>query len=281
VNLIRKILATKQPEPDASKKEEPADPKRVGFQDACNSGWYRRETGELLEGFQISSEDTVLDVGCGEGLATLFCASQGAHVVFSDVDRTKIDQLKEKALRSKARKVEAFVSDSMPLPLENAYASKVLAMEILEHTQDPEAIVRELFRVGKPGAQYLITVPDERSEVLQKPFASSRYFERPNHIQLFDKQRFCALVESSGLVIERYTTWGFFWVMWMSIFWIVPSRAADGETMGMIHPPYHEALQRWADTWNEIMKLPNAQSMVDAFNRTLPKAQAVIARKPR
>jgi 2-polyprenyl-3-methyl-5-hydroxy-6-metoxy-1,4-benzoquinol methylase len=280
VNLIKKLFSTRQPVSGAPAQEDLADPRKVGFQDAFNSGWYQRETGELLQGFKIVPEDTVLDVGCGDGLATLFCASQGAHVVFSDVDERKIENLKEKALRSKARKVEAHVSDSTPLPLADAYASKVLAMEMLEHTEDPEAIVCELVRVGKPGAQYLITVPDERSEALQQPFASARYFEQPNHIQVFDKKHFCDLVESSGLVIEKYTTWGFFWVMWMSIFWIVPDQPAEGETMGMITPPYHDALQRWADTWNEIMKLPNAQSMADAFNRTLPKAQAVIARKP-
>jgi len=280
VNFIKNLISTKHSASSTPDKEEPADPKKVGFQDAFNSGWYQRETSELLKGFKITPEDTVLDVGCGEGLATLFCASQGAHVVFTDVDEGKIDQLKDKALRSKARKVEALVSDSMPLPLADEYASKILAMEMLEHTKDPEAIVRELVRVGKPGAQYLITVPDKRSEDLQEPFASTQYFERPNHIQVFDKKDFCDLVKSAGLVIENYTTWGFFWVMWMSIFWIVPAQESDGETMGMIHPPYHKALQRWAETWNEIMKLPDAQSMVDAFNRTLPKAQAVIARKP-
>lgn len=261
-------------------KNDPVDPRNVGFQDAFNSGWYQRETGELLKGFQIAPHDTVLDVGCGEGLAALFCASQGAHVVFTDVDPDKIERLREKALRSQARKVEGYVSDSMPLPLSDGYANKVLSMEMLEHTEDPEAVVRELFRVGKPGAQYLITVPDERSEALQKPFASANYFERPNHIQLFDKNRFCSLVESAGLVIERHMTWGFYWVMWMSIFWSVPAQEAEGETVGMITPPYHDALQRWTDTWNEIMKIPTAQSMVDAFNQTLPKAQAIIARKP-
>ena len=50
------------------------------------------------------ADDVVLDVGCGDGAAILFCARQGAHIVFSDVDAGKIKNLIAKARYSKARK---------------------------------------------------------------------------------------------------------------------------------------------------------------------------------
>ena len=257
------------------------DPRSIGLRDAVNSGWYQRETGELLKGFPIDSQDIVLDVGCGEGLSILFCANQGAHVVFTDVSPKKIEHLREKAQRYPARKVEAYVSDSLPLPLADGYVTKVLAMDMLEHTEDPAAIMAELYRVGKPGAKYLISVPDHRSELLQKPFASASYFAPPNHIQLFDKKRLSDLVESVGMVVESHTTWGFYWVMWMSIYWCLNSHDMQGEIIEKIStPPYHKTLLNWAKTWDEIMKIPNIQPMVDSFNRELPKSQAVIARKP-
>ena len=234
--MLKKWFSRKTPATAQADERTAADPRKVGYQDAVNSGWYQREAGELLEGFKIVPEDTVLDVGCGEGLAALFCASQGAHVVFTDVDPDKIAALREKAERSKARKVEAFVSDSRPLPLDDEYASKVLAMEMLEHTDDPVAILAELVRVGKPGAQYLITVPDQRSEHLQQPFADPSYFKAPNHVQIFDKKRFCDLVSDAGLVIEKYHTWGFYWVMWMSIFWSLPQQAPEKETLALVAP---------------------------------------------
>lgn len=286
MNVLRKLFSSKvSPEPivevaAAPVAEAEIDPRKVGYEDAVNSGWYKRETGELLEGFQITAEDTVLDVGCGEGLATLFCASQGAHVVFTDVETQKVQALTEKANRSKARKVEGFTSDSMPLPVADGYASRIMAMEMLEHTEKPEEILQELVRVGKPGAQYLITVPDDRSEVLQQPFADPSYFAPPNHIQIFDKEQFSKLVEDSGLIIERHVTWGFYWVMWMSIFWSIPSEEKEGETLGLVSPPYHPALQSWANTWRELQKIQGTQPMIDAFNQALPKAQAIIARKP-
>lgn len=259
---------------------EAVDPRKVGYADAMRAGWYQRESGQLLSGFSISGEDTVLDVGCGEGLATLFCASQGAHVVFTDIEEHKVQAVQEKANRSKARKVEAYVSDSSPLPVPDNYATKVLSMEVLEHTEFPEKIMAELVRVGKPGAQYLITVPDESSEQLQKSYADPSYFTKPNHIQIFDKSAFHKLVLDAGLEVETYTSWGFYWTMWMSIFWCLPQQAEGEETLGLVAPPFHPALQHWAQAWDELMKLPKGRQMMEAFDRTLPKAQAIIARKP-
>ena len=92
----------------AATAEKNVDPRICGLLDAVRRGWYQLGTGELFPGFKVTSDDIVLDAGCGEGNAILFCAKQGAHVVFSDVDATKIKALIQKANESPARKVEGF-----------------------------------------------------------------------------------------------------------------------------------------------------------------------------
>jgi SAM-dependent methyltransferase len=257
------------------------DPRFCGLRDAVRRGWYSPETGELFAGFKVTRNDIVLDVGCGEGNAILFCAKQGAHIVFSDVDEGKVKAAIEKASATEARKVEGFVSDSTPLPLPDEYATKILATEMLEHTANPDLILAELVRVGKPGAKYLITVPDARSEMLQKPVAHSDYFAAPNHIQIFDKERFVGLVESSGLQVERYDTWGFYWTVFMSLFWIVHHNDnLKGAVLDNIKPPYHPVLQNWSNTWAGLMELDGAEILLESFDQYLPKTQVIIARKP-
>ncbi|PKN68977.1 MAG: SAM-dependent methyltransferase [Deltaproteobacteria bacterium HGW-Deltaproteobacteria-12] len=256
------------------------DPRFCGLRDAVRRGWYNLETGELFAGFKVTRDDIVLDVGCGEGNAILFCAKQGAHLVFSDVDEAKIKALIAKASSTAARKVEGFVSDSTPLPLADQYATKILATEMLEHTANPELILAELVRVGKPGAKYLITVPDARSEMLQKPVAHSDYFAAPNHIQIFSKERFVGLVESSGLQVEKYDTWGFYWTVFMSLFWIVHRKDhLKGSVLDNIRPPYHPVLQSWSNTWAGLMALDGAEKLLESFDQCLPKTQVIIARK--
>jgi ubiquinone/menaquinone biosynthesis C-methylase UbiE len=256
------------------------DPRFCGLRDAVRRGWYRLETGELFTGFKITKSDIVLDVGCGEGNAVLFCAKQGAHVVFSDVNAAKIQALTKKARETKARKVEGFVSNTMPLPLPDEYATKILAMEMLEHTSNPEIILAELVRVGRSGAQYLITVPDSRSELLQKSVAQPVYFSKPNHIQIFDQQNFVRLVENSGLKVKKYDTWGFYWTVFMSLFWIVHRQEkVSGAVLDNIKPPYHPVLQSWSNTWAQLMELDGAEKLLESFDKHLPKTQVIIAEK--
>ncbi len=256
------------------------DPRTCGLKNSVLRGWYQSATGELFVGFKVTADDIVLDVGCGDGGATLFCARQGAHVVFSDVDATKIKALTEKANETKSRKVEGIVSDTTPLPLPNEYATKILSMEMLEHTSNPEKIMAELVRVGKLGAQYLITVPDFRSEMLQKPFAHPMYFSKPNHIQIFDKESFVRLVENSGLKVERYDTWGFYWTVFMSLFWIVhPPESLNGAILDYTITPYHPVLQSWSNTWAGLMELNGSEKLLESFDNYLPKAQIIVARK--
>ena len=276
---VRKLKLRKVSNKAATAQKD-VDPRMCGLIDAVRRGWYQLETGELFAGFKVTRDDVVLDVGCGEGNAILFCAKQGAHIVFSDVDETKIKTLIEKANASDARKVEGFVSDATLLPLPDEYATKIMSTEMLEHTSHPEKIMSELVRVGRRGARYLITVPDSRSEMLQKPVANPIYFLEPNHIQIFTKENFVRLVENAGLTVERYDTWGFYWTVFMSLFWMVHQRENfNSPVLDAIKPPYHPVLQNWANTWAGLMELNGSEKLLESFDQYLPKTQVIIAKK--
>src|SRR5262249_35938594 len=49
-------------------------------------GLFNEQTWELLGSFPIGSADTVVDVGCGMGTASVFAADCGAAVYAVDVD---------------------------------------------------------------------------------------------------------------------------------------------------------------------------------------------------
>jgi cyclopropane fatty-acyl-phospholipid synthase-like methyltransferase len=54
--------------------------------DARLSGWFLGESGQLCEGFRISPEDPVIDVGCGDGGMCDFAASCGAEVIATEIN---------------------------------------------------------------------------------------------------------------------------------------------------------------------------------------------------
>ncbi|WP_265574431.1 class I SAM-dependent methyltransferase [Venatoribacter cucullus] len=260
-----------------------SDSRDVGLKDSVRVGWYQNDQNELFRGFPINSEDTVVDVGCGAGGATLFCARRGAEIVYCDIGKENIDRLSEKIKETPARKHQGIVTDCMPLPLASDFATRVISMEMLEHVDDPAAVLAELVRIGKPGALYLISVPDAASENLQKPFASPEYFQKPNHIHIFTSEEITNLVKNAGLEVIEYTGYGFFWNIWMCIHWVC-EKAAHSETKNISHnrvqPPYFPILDDWAAIWDKLLSLPQADTMMKALDQLLPKSQIIIARKP-
>jgi ubiquinone/menaquinone biosynthesis C-methylase UbiE len=259
------------------------DSRNCGLIDAVQSGWYQSQSDELFKGFPVSAEDTVLDVGCGAGGATLCCANRGAAVTFTDVVADKIESLRQRVARTPARHAEGLVVDSTQLPLADACMSRVICMEVLEHVADPQTFLLELARVGRSGALYLLAVPDPVGERMQQSFAPDYYFREPNHIHVFEREQFAGLVEGAGLEIVERASFGFFWTMWMFIYWVLAKNAGvelDGASHDIVQPPYPPLLNDWARLWNNLIQMPEAAPMKQALDQLLPKSQVIIARKP-
>lgn len=272
---------------DSDSPKGATDPIWVGLADGLKSGWYVPGTGEVVTGFPVTAEDTVLDLGCGNGPSSLFCAKQGADVTFTDLLPEAVAEV-EKAIA----KVEAcdryrgIVGDSNPLLVDDESMTRIMCCEVLEHVEDPAQVLGELVRVGKPGALYLLTVPGEAGEKMQQAFALPEYFEAPNHIRIFSKDDFISLVEGAGLEIERYEAYGFFMLFWMCMHWLIIDEQIEkgsytpalSETM--IQPPFHQNIHHLADMWKSILDMPKGLEFKKQMDQLLPKSQYVIARKP-
>lgn len=269
-------------EPIALPEDESA---RCGLTDAVMSGWFNPVTGELKPGFPVLPSDVVVDVGCGAGGACHFAAKQGAEVIFCDTDSNKVvhvqEWLKRDGLDDRAH---GHVTDSNPLPLDSGLATRVIAMEMLEHVDDPDQVMRELVRIGRPGALYLLSVPAEAGEQLQKDIAPDTYFQYPNHVRIFSRDEFVSLVERSGLIVEREQTYGFYWMLWMCFFWACQSASQDNKdnaaTLDMITGSDHPLLKTWSATWSQLLQLPKGMGVKKTLDSYLPKNLIIIARKP-
>lgn len=268
---LRKYLSA--PLPAAPVSEPPAaEPEAfdVARRDAELAGWFRTETKELFEGFPVQATDHVLDVGCGDGTYIAYCSALGAEVTFVDVDPAKVQEVQALLSDSPAR-AHGIVSDADPLPLPEAAFDKLIATEVLEHLEQPERLLEELYRVGKPGALYLLSVPSAASENVQKQLAPEIYFTKPNHINIFTPEQFEKMVVDAGFIVEHKAVYGFFASIWWALFWTCERDLSN---------PVHPLLQSWERTWALLLLSRDGLLIKRVLDQVLPKSHVIIARKP-
>lgn len=269
--LKRRLAQGKPQGPAAPAAEDAPALLPVGLIDMCRSGWLNSDSGELFHGFAVQASDSVLDIGCGDGGFTLFSGRQGAEIFVADIDAGNVERAVARLCETAARAVHPLVTDANPIPLPDARLDKVVAMEVLEHVDDPAAFLAELVRVGKPGAQYLLSVPAPMSERAQQGIASPAYFQKPNHIHIFEREEFAQLVREAGLTIEQHTEYGFYRSLWWLFFWASGQSSLDGAE--------HPVIQHWDNTWAALLALPQGQAVKQALDAVLPKSQVIVARK--
>ncbi|MFG6204328.1 class I SAM-dependent methyltransferase [Pseudomonas retamae] len=275
LSLLKKLTAMATPAPAPTQPVAPVaskvDPYALGLYDAKLSGWFNQETNELFKGFEVSAQDTLLDVGCGDGGNVHFCGMRGAKIIIADIDAAKVDATRQRLSDTPAREVECHVTDCNPLPIADATATRVVSTEVIEHVDDPAQFLAELVRVGKSGALYLLSVPHPSSENLQKDIAAAEYFQKPHHIRILSEEQFKTLVSDAGLEIISHSQYGFYWSMWMLLFW---------EAKVDLSNPDHPLLNHWAETWQALMASPRGAQIKQALDAVVAKSQVIIARKP-
>jgi ubiquinone/menaquinone biosynthesis C-methylase UbiE len=248
----------------------PLDYRKLGLQDAVRGGWYNEKTAELGPGFTIADSDTVVDVGCGEGANIHFCARFASHVIAIDIDPTRAATTKARLQSGSKATYAVVLSDANPIPIESATADKVVCTEVLEHVDDPVQVLSELVRIGKPGATYLLSVPDALTESVMKRVGSKAIFEKPHHIRIIQRDEFEQMVINAGLIIKNHTYRSFYWAVWFALSWRCGVSIWHGR---------HPVLDHWARTWNAVLELPHGQDCKDALDMAMPKSQVIVASK--
>jgi acetyltransferase-like isoleucine patch superfamily enzyme/SAM-dependent methyltransferase len=246
----------------------------VGLRDEVMSGWFNRATGELAKGFPVSADDIVLDVGCGEGGKATFSAERGAHLILCDIDPRNIAAARARLSAFPGLRLDTYVTDGNPLPLADGTATRIVCTEVLEHVEDPAALLAEMVRVGQPGALYLISVPATVHELLQKKLARPEYFEKPSHIRIFQPGEMAELIGNAGLTLVDTSKFGFFRALWLAFFWQCDIPASE------LANASHPTLDSWAQTWNQVLAGRDGALIQAALNKVLPKSELFIAQKP-
>ncbi len=125
----------------------------------------------------IDPDDRVLDLACGEGYGTYRMSQRtSGNVIGCDISEEAIAYCRG---AWQGPNLSYRVVDGTALEFADAHFDKVVSFETIEHTVKYEAMLREFYRVLKPGGTAFISTPNF-------PISSPRgYVENPYHTQEF------------------------------------------------------------------------------------------------
>lgn len=127
-----------------------------------NSSRYRLELENAQFAKSIPKGSIVLDAGCGEApYRHMFNHTKYESADFMQSDRPYSEKI-------------TYVCDLAKIPVKKARFDYIICNQVLEHIPQPDLVMKELYRVLKPGGKILFTAPLFYQEH-EKPFDFFRY----------------------------------------------------------------------------------------------------------
>ncbi|MEA2252405.1 MAG: hypothetical protein QOG70_2647 [Solirubrobacteraceae bacterium] len=159
--------------------------------------------GTLEELYAQADPQSLLDVGCGEGVLVHRWAQRmgdARRIVGIDLDDPALHA--EWAKRT-APNLEYRVMKAENLPFADGEFDTATAIEVLEHVPDPEHTVAEMARVAQ--RWLLVSVPREplwRGLNLARGAYLKELGNTPGHVNHWSKRSFVALLSRHGEVVQ-------------------------------------------------------------------------------
>jgi len=141
--------------------------------------------------------DWILDAGCGEGFVLDYIQSN--KVVGIDISRSSLAMA-----QSKCKSSSFCMASAYNLPFPDRTFSLILALELLEHLEEPEKCLEEIRRVS--AGHLIFSVPDEPYFQIMNMLRGkniARFGNDPEHLNNWSFGGFKELVEVYFDVVEE------------------------------------------------------------------------------
>ncbi len=113
------------------------------------------EFSNRIHGYVQAAGKRVLDVGCGNGYVLAQYARHGAEVCGVDLTETAL-KLSRRRFELAGLEGDFRLTDGDHLPYPDGYFDVVCSMGVLHHIDDPRPMIREIWRVLRPGGRIIL-----------------------------------------------------------------------------------------------------------------------------
>ena len=121
------------------------------------------EASKLISG-------TVLEIGSGEGYGVSELSKKAQKYIAIDKYDTPIDEELKKN-----NNIEFFEMNVPPLDFPENSVDFIVTFQVIEHIQEDEEFIKEIYRVLKPGGKLILTTPNRLMSLSRNPWHVREY----------------------------------------------------------------------------------------------------------
>ncbi len=168
-------------------------------------------SAELISG-------SVLEVGAGEGYGLQYLVPKSQQYMAIDKFKTDIPEDLQRNPKFRFRQMNVPPFDALA---DNTF-DYVVSFQVIEHIEDDEFLVREIYRVLKPGGKLILTTPNIKMSLTRNPWHVREYtteglqalmqkvFNKVDMQGVFGNEKVMAYYEANKASVRRITRFDVF-----------------------------------------------------------------------
>lgn len=190
------------PELAAQNEDFPPDQFETLYKNESGNFWFKSRNRIILHQLaklNPGKGQSLLEIGCG----TAFVLS-GVHQRFPELNLTG-SEIYISGLEIAAKRlpgIEFVQLNATKMPFSNKY-EYACAFDVIEHIEEDETVMSEVFKALKPGGRFLVSVP-------QHKWLWSVIDEYSCHKRRYSRRELISKLKSAGFDIEYVTSFTFF-----------------------------------------------------------------------
>lgn len=174
----------------------------------------KRRARRIIEELNPKEGERIIDLGCGTGYYLFLLSNLGINLDLTGFDyHQKV--IKEASDLLPERKIKFVIGDLHKIPFANNTFNKAVISEVLEHVENDQKVLKQIYRILKSNGTLVISVPsinypffwDPINFLLQHLFNThikSGFFSGlwSGHLRLYSLPELLKKVERSGFKVE-------------------------------------------------------------------------------